>query len=153
MSANSNILARHILSFLATVFLAVILFCVVPYIRLAVEYGPNPGPIADMTGIGFIFWFSICGILFFVIFGLIAGLSEFGRRVLLPRIHFLATTLLMSACFFAISFLIPFALLTLLLPEFSPINSALAVSIRIGPLGVVYWLVLNGSARLYSHQA
>jgi len=151
--ANSHVVARHSLSFVAVIVLTFTLYCVVPYVRLAIEYGPNPGPFADMSGIGFIIWGAISGPLFCIILALIGVMSEFARRFLRPRMNLLMATLLMSAAFFLVAFSVPFGLLSFTFHFESSPAVALQAATAVAPLGIVYWLVLDLSRRLFPDQA
>jgi hypothetical protein len=149
MSGNPNLITRHIFSIFVTAVLTIVISCGAIYINLAIKYGPNPGPFADMAPVGF--GIAFCGYCFLLLFllVLIGVISELGRRVFRNRLNWWASTSLMFLFFTGIHFLISllFALwffiifrdrltLSLSLPL------ALDTSIRIGVIGVVYWVAL-----------
>jgi hypothetical protein len=146
MPKNPNTITKHLFSIFATIVLITIFSCASTYINLIIKYGPNPGPYADMAGLGFVIFF--CGFLFLLFFLLIliGIVSEFGKKVFQGKLNQWVSTPLMFMFFAGTSLLILSLLETFFVHDkfslFLWFTPALDTSIKIGVIGVVYRLML-----------
>ncbi len=138
----SMFFGRHIVAMFVTVFLTFVASIVETYINLVIKYGSDSGTFADMAIIGFCIMCGVYCFLLFLLSGLIGVISEVGRMVFQGRLHWLASTVLMFIVFFGTSFLTVFSLALVVFQDNAAFVTALYVSIRIGVVGIVYWLTL-----------
>ena len=141
MPKNRNIISKHIFSIFTTIVLITTFSCV--WILIVA----GDGPYSDMAGIGFAIFFCGFTFLLFFLLVLIGIVSEFGKKVLQGKLNQWISTILMFMFFTGTSLLILFLLETFVVHDkfsiFWWLTPILNKSIKIGIIGVVYWLILT----------
>ena len=125
-------ISRHVFTIIALI----ILSFTMPFLLMFITMGLNSGPISDMAGIGFFIMFIFVLVLILPI----SIVSELGRRVLENRIKWWVSTPIMFLIYTGLSFLLLYSHSSI---DFNELNLLdFYISIPIGVLGVIYWIVL-----------
>jgi membrane protease YdiL (CAAX protease family) len=147
MSENPKAISKHIFTAFATMVLTTVVLYAFTYINLVIKFGPNPGPFADMAGLGFCMCSCLYLFLLFFLMVLIGVISELGKRLFQNKINQWQSTLLIFLFITVISILVLSLLVFIVFHNELTLSLLLTpvldTSAVIGVIGIVYWLILT----------